>query len=661
MPVLRSIARVRPPSASAFASIAAVAAVAAVVVLLASHRPAAAQSGADEPYAPGARETFIPTLRSLEEFGPPCFPRIIVQNVGNEPSKGVAVFWGDARAVDPSGPRRGPGPGPIKVECTGLIAPGTAWHLTGPMIPAGAQSAIIYSATTKLLSEIDVDPGFDDIVADIFCETLIFAIIGDERDALRLRQSVREGGDFDGLPMDRVLGAPLAVIVDRECHDDFTRYSGISNTDGLSDIGADAVFEYVSPSFHTAPSPLGSAGVAVMNVGFKDAAVELFARPHRLECPLRTLCGAILVAPGETATIPRELMGCPDVYGSAWISSDQPLAVVVDGFDRGGRTSTVARRMSVSGLGSGPGSGVGAPRADALVDQVSAPLVYIYRQWSTVVHVANTLNEEVSARLSIRDRSGNLTSHHDFPLCPLGSHSLYLNNGPSGTLPDFIGSISIDAVSPVISGAGRDALAATVELVRYDGRQLSVAAYEVIPAEPGDGLFGVPLLVRGAEGEPSSRLAIQNRARLPGFTDFVVYIFDSHGLVDYLCLKLNALEMEYIDFSTSPYLSPGFKGSALISAVYWEHEALDERGDFVSNVVSLGVVALDVPKESLGAAPEHSPVPAGASMYPALDLDSGIGHLALPVCESFPGPVREIPVRTTWHAYLPNVAQAPSH
>ena len=61
----------------------------------------------------------------------------------------------------------------------------------------------------------------------------------------------------------------------------------------------------------------------------------------------------------------------------------------------------------------------------------------------------------------------------------------------------------------------------------------------------------------------------------PGFTDFAIFIYDQNGLLDYVCQKLNEKQVEYINLQTWGYVNPGFKGSAIISATFWEHDVFD--------------------------------------------------------------------------------------
>jgi len=90
--------------------------------------------------------------------------------------------------------------------------------------------------------------------------------------------------------------------------------------------------------------------------------------------------------------------------------------------------------------------------------------------------------------------------------------------------------------------------------------------------ESGIGVLAVPGLVRNAsESGVASELAVANLVAAPGWTDVAVWIYDRNGLVDVACRRLAASEVEYIDLRQSPQLTTGFLGSAIVSALAWEH------------------------------------------------------------------------------------------
>ena len=79
----------------------------------------------------------------------------------------------------------------------------------------------------------------------------------------------------------------------------------------------------------------------------------------------------------------------------------------------------------------------------------------------------------------------------------------------------------------------------------------------------------------------------------PGFTDFAIFIYDQNGLLDYVCQKLTEKQVEYINLATWGYVNPRFNGSAVVSAVFWEHDVFSPTGNFERNLVGLGGVAVE--------------------------------------------------------------------
>ena len=115
--------------------------------------------------------------------------------VGDESRKAVLVTWGEPGFCPPQCA------GPLKVECTGLLKPGSTWNFLGAQVPTGSKSGILFKFTASQLSEIGLDlRGFDDIVADYMCETLFFGVVGDCDDYRRFKKAYNEGLEFAGIP-----------------------------------------------------------------------------------------------------------------------------------------------------------------------------------------------------------------------------------------------------------------------------------------------------------------------------------------------------------------------------------------------------------------------------------------------------------------------------
>jgi subtilisin-like proprotein convertase family protein len=96
---------------------------------------------------------------------------------------------------------------------------------------------------------------------------------------------------------------------------------------------------------------------------------------------------------------------------------------------------------------------------------------------------------------------------------------------------------------------------------------------------------------------------------------------------------LNERQVEYIDLQSWGYLNPGFKGSAVISATFWEHDVFDGQGRFLRNLVGLGAVTVERTGTILG---EDVPgdESAGSRGIPfRIDEDAGFGF-------DFEGPIQ---------------------
>ncbi|MFI0608099.1 MAG: DUF11 domain-containing protein, partial [Anaerolineae bacterium] len=146
-----------------------------------------------------------------------CRAMIEVQYIGCDPSKAVLVTWGEPGFCPPQAA------GPLKVECTGLLFPGSSWILMGAQIPTGSKGGMLFKFTAKQLSDVGIDLGFDDVVADLMCETLFFGVVGDADDYRRFKKAYNEGLDFAGINQ-RIAAGPgiLAVEVLRHCPGDVT-------------------------------------------------------------------------------------------------------------------------------------------------------------------------------------------------------------------------------------------------------------------------------------------------------------------------------------------------------------------------------------------------------------------------------------------------------
>ncbi len=206
---------------------------------------------------------------------------------------------------------------------------------------------------------------------------------------------------------------------------------------------------------------------------------------------------------------------------------------------------------------------------------------------------------------------------------------------------------SADDQAPTLSGV--------VELVRRNsdtGEQIDSAAYEMLgeqtafdwPEGGGEGgtasgaaVVALPSLRKDQTAEGiTTHIAISNVVPKPGFTDFVVFVYDQHGLLDYVCEKLNEKQTEYIDLARWGYINEGFIGHAIVSAVFWEHDLFTSGGQYVRNMVGLTAALADQP---LVAARGQSSALRAVPLHSQLGFDIAPWGVRNPLCPSGPAPL----------------------
>ncbi len=552
------------------------------------------------PLAPGATQLHLPIL-NVQGQEDNCRSTIAVQNVGAQPSKAILITWGEPGFCPPQNA------GPLKVECSGLIAPGQRWMFTGAQIPTGSRSAAVFSFTGRRLSDVGMAQvlGFDEIIADYMCVELFFGVVGDGDDYRRFKQAYDTGGVFAGLPQYLAAGSPLAVTVDRDCpvparSDQVfsTTYSGVPGSAlGIADPVVEG-FTYNIP-YAAAGRDGATSRVYVQNAGIDCASVEVWFRPRDVDplppaaCePAAQRCLTLTIAPGESKTADVGACGADKRSGSMWLRSTAPVAAVVETTE-------------------GPaGAAYSAPMAggQALV----APLAFHTASgegWDTRYLVQNLSAElDAEVKVTILDRFGNEKAGLTTAICPRGMSIFQIpllggNLPENQTLSARIESLPLERPGGAVSAPD---IAGVVELVRTDaaGEPAEMIHYNLLPAiradrdaggklRTGAGLVGLPVISKGLGGTRSTEIAIANTVALPGFTDFAMFIFDQNGLLDFSCQKLKDREIEYIDLATWGFVGPGFTGSAVISATFWEHDVFNPTGDFVRNLVGLGAVTVE--------------------------------------------------------------------
>jgi hypothetical protein len=604
-------------------------------------------TGASADPSPG-RQVHLPVLNYLGQ-DEVCRSWIEAQNVGPVDSKAVLVLWGAPGFCPPQCA------GPLKVECTGLLRPGSTWNFLGAQIPVGAKSGMTFSFSNRQLSDIGAGLGNDDLIADYMCEQLFFGVVGDCDDYRRFKKAYNEGLTFAGLPMSRAYGSPFAVEVLRHCPGDVTpgvevssKYSGLS---GLMLGAFDPV--YGGFAFHV-PLVFATKGgfnsiFYIQNGGLECSSIEIWFKAQD-DCLRARICEVFTLAPGETFQFDASHCIGPDWQGSAWVRASQPLGIVVDLIGRDVLMSYIAKpgelNYSLDGrkyFSSGSQVAYGA-------------LIYSeYQGWDSGIVVQN-LSPVYAAKVKVYflDRGGDVITTLADWVCPRGSQTYFLP--VIASLPGiWVGSVRVESQewwtpgAPAVAGPGIQAVAT---LVKYNDPSRTLiteaVAYNLVPEYqsfqwqlgpnqpcPGPGcvgLIGIPSFLKDRVGTGvTTELAIQNVVPKPGFTDFALFIFDQNGLLDYVCEKLNEKQVEYINLANWGYINPGFKGSAVISAVFWEHDVFDPRGRFARNILGLAAVSI----ERTGAF-QGEDVPgdeaAGSEGFPILDASFRFSGPRAPRC-----------------------------
>jgi hypothetical protein len=563
----------------------------------------AATPGGLGPFPAPADAVQVPALSFAgEREDDACTAQVSAQNVGAEASKALLLVWGPetACAVGCTGP--------IAARCSGLIAPGGAWHFPAGDLPPGAQSAVLFSFHVRSLSQIGVDLGFDDTVADFLCEMVFFGVAGDCGDYRRFRKAFDEGLEFGGVPLARAYGAPLAVDVRRGCPGDRNKlldaraaYDAPAGRAGFDPIFGGAA--YFAPALYSGIGGFDSV-LHIQNAGSRCASVEVWFVPEggcsrSLRCPL-----PFQLAPGSAMRLPAGQCLTPGWRGNAWIRATEPLGIVVDvvGRDTLSTYTTVPAELRYE-----PDR---PPRFTPGSPVLYGPLLPVDTEAGEVrVHVQN-LDDRNSAkvRMVYRDRRGSIVATISPEwLCARASRTFVVPEAVAGMpAPGAVQVESLDWWGPDGPTTPATNLSAMVEIVRpgADGRagRGAAATYALQPEQAsfdwplgaaGDGATFLALPGLGDDGG-ATHLAVANLVPVAGATNVLVELRDANGVLGALCRQLAAREVAYLDLAHHGYLTPGLRCSALVSAAAWNHPVYDTAGTRLRNTVGLAAIAVEI-------------------------------------------------------------------
>jgi len=537
---------------------------------------------------------------------------IEVQNVGATNTKVALVLWGEAGDCPPQAA------GPIKVECSGLLKPGSAWVFKGNQLPATAKSGIVYSLSSEQFGVLD---GVQDIFADFVCENLFELVVEDHDEWRRFDKAFREGLVWTAPTPDAdfgtFIGSPVAVEVNRKGPaDDHPVYDVNGAYTGVSEFMEGAYdpwfggYAYYTPLIYATypddPPKDFTSWIYIQNSGNECTSVEIWFQEQD-DCLETRVADIPALAPGETYQFdPNPVVGS-DFRGSAWIRASQPLGIVVDHVGRD-------VLMTYRGFPAQLQSSIDAPPEFSPGSTVNyGPLIYReFNGWDSIIHVQN-LSSVVNAQVKVYflDEGGDIITTLVEWICPRGSKTFYLpviNNLPG----HYVGSVRVESQNWwAPGGPSVDApyILSVADLIRYEGpartQTLEALSYnlfgepEVFRWQAGDGmgtgLIGIPSILKDSDGV-TSEIAIQNVNPNPGYTDFVIYVYDQNGLLGYVCEKLNEKQVEYINLDTWGYVSPGFTGSWVIEAIYTNQGVATNYGLAAVAIERVGtVLSSDIP------------------------------------------------------------------
>jgi len=273
-----------------------------------------------------------------------CVARLTVRNAGDEPSRVVVIAQGNAGLCPPDSAS------PLWVACAGELAPGEARDLTTrtDLAAAAAHSGLALSLSTRRLSELGIAlPGVDGDppLADVVCERLA-GLAGDGAGYAAFRAALAQGGRWQGIPLDRALGADLTVDVARDCAFDPADRARLVPADGYAALGVAAAgapfppegpFAYAVPVVGFGESDAGASRerrrtwLGIQNVGDRCARLELWFRATG-ECAIIRNSAIDWLPPDQTYELDlAHSFSTFDTWsGSVVVRSNMPLAIVAE-------------------------------------------------------------------------------------------------------------------------------------------------------------------------------------------------------------------------------------------------------------------------------------------------------------------------------------------
>ncbi len=580
----------------------------------------------------------LPVLNRIDD-GKTEQTLIEIQNVGRADTVIILFLWDDYSAGCAA-----QSPGPKKAECSGLLKPGASWQWQLLHLPKWARSGIAYSVQTGPLPAGFTRPNLSwpqpypgQTIDEYMCAAAQDAVERNPYDPWddHPYYAWRSWEEFWKLHFQ---GQPVAIEVDRIGMSAATGaylsggYEGFSRDMEGVENPVDGGYGYYSPVVYANFEGL-TTWLYIQNSGDRCASVDiwLYAMDN---CNRPRVCEIEQLSPGES--YPLDVLGeCgvgPGFIGSAYLRSAEPLGIVVDHI---GDEVLLTHRAVPAELNFTWGEPLPWYTAGSQVNY--GPLVYReYLGWDSKIFVQN-LSSIVAAKVKVYflDNSGDIITTLVDWICPRGTQEFFLplvNSLPG----NYVGAVWVESQdwwSPGDPPVPFPNIMSVAQLIKYEGpakaEMLEGIAYnlfgedEAFDWQTGEiETWGVRRIALPSLRKENKNLitdiAVQNVVPKPGFTDFIALIYDQNGLVGSVCEKLNEKQVEYIRLEDWGYIAPAFRGSAVISATYWNHKTLDSNGQVrylvglaaVRVVRSISATGGDIPgDESMGTQgfPIHRP------------------------------------------------------
>lgn len=493
-------------------------------------------------------------------FAPPAGPGeqvepwIAIQNVGSDYTKAILFLWGEY-----SGYCEPQAPGPFKVECTGLLAPGSSWNFRAPNLPSAAVGGIVYSVPADR--------------ADEACAAAAKVVQGE------MHARGWQLWEKDWWNHKWGEGEPLAVSVNRRFYNPVTGQSRASAYTGISEY-MEGVYDARYGGF-MAYAPVNYVNydgcntvLTIQNSGDECTSIEIWYKEQD-DCLRAYIDDVPYLAPGESVVVrPPAFLG-PNWAGSAWIRSTQPLGIVVDiECQTGG-----AKSLSTY-------TGVPAQTFDTL-NSTYSPGSFInyatlmYREeygWDTTVTVQN-LSGTTNAKVKVYfyDHTGGIIATAVDWICPRGSQDFKLsaiNNLPG----QYVGAVEVQSQqwwTPGETPVQPPYIMSVIQLSNKTNGQ--AVAYNAVTG--GSAALTIPLAVKEKKittGDKTitwnAEIALKNLNANPGNTTVRIDFYDQNGYITSVCQTLNEKFIDYIRLVDMGILPNGFNGSAVITATCSDQE-----------------------------------------------------------------------------------------